>query len=551
MVSFYTPAYLWLLLLIPIIIYLHLRPSRKRQVAISDSMMWEESRESASPGRARMIKSNILKSLLFSILTVLLYSSALSSPFVSSLTPPKRNILLMLNDTVELKSMGISEPSLLSEAEDFISKELTYRDSVTIMTKSGIVIHNVPPGKIADAIAGLDKSKLSNVDLSKLDISGYDYALKLPRSAQITGNIGFVDVLEHSTTLYLTVKSWFNETVTTGVYVNGSAYKELEIMPGSTKTFDVALNSVVTQVRLDLKDTLEEDNIVHWVSRGDPATIIVIVSEISDSLLNMLVKLTAPQSSVYEILPESFDEIYRQYRQKAVYILNKVPLEREYDGRFLHIAAIPKHLAQYLAAPVAGSSDCFVLGPHEPLFKYRVDNPLLFTPPAGSILYSACTNHSPAFMTAGAGSVHAVIGFSSKDIITIEPAYALLVRRALDGILRFSHFKPNYSCAESVANTFKTKAGISISGPDTAIHTDERLISFTPQRSGLYEASLGELKEIFAVNYFSAYEWSDIKLPAFQGRGEALLTDITIEQILLIMASIFCLLEILLLTRQA
>lgn len=162
-VNFLNPIGLLALLALPVIVWLHLRRDRSRQVIVSNLKMWDFLDVQLSGRRARKLPLSWI--LFFDLLIALLLGLALARPQLNlpGLFEPRRHVVILLDDSTSMLAADIS-PSRFEQAKQDVLEllgELNEGDVATVITFGRELVEvgdtrQMSLGELADGVQSLE-----------------------------------------------------------------------------------------------------------------------------------------------------------------------------------------------------------------------------------------------------------------------------------------------------------------------------------------------------------------------------------------------------------
>ncbi|MCK5200893.1 MAG: VWA domain-containing protein, partial [Spirochaetales bacterium] len=129
---FLSPVFLWFLLLIPILIYLHMRKRHRTELVVSSLFLWTEIRGKVQTRLRRKLNENL--HLLLQVFMVLLFALALSDPLIFLTALPAGKTVVVIDGSA---SMGVVENGIsrfeMAKSEAISLIRVQQRNEVSIV----------------------------------------------------------------------------------------------------------------------------------------------------------------------------------------------------------------------------------------------------------------------------------------------------------------------------------------------------------------------------------------------------------------------------------
>ena len=266
---FLSPGFLWILLLIPILIYLHMRKRHRTEIVVSSLFLWTEiSRKTQT--RLRMIVNANLH-LLLQVFIILLFALVLSDPVIFHSDVPTGRTVIIIDGSA---SMGVVENGISrfemakSEAISNLRVQQRNKTSVVFSTSGAKLISDfgesieVQIGKIrelsfthtegdinaavflgSELIEGYENSEIVLISDGAFDSGLLKTQLNLPLTwipiGNLTDNLGITAIqsrkdLNHPNThhIFINIQNNMNLEVETELtlYLNGVVYSRTKLL---------------------------------------------------------------------------------------------------------------------------------------------------------------------------------------------------------------------------------------------------------------------------------------------------------------------------------
>ncbi|MFD3158560.1 BatA and WFA domain-containing protein [Haloimpatiens sp. FM7330] len=311
-----SPAFLWLLIFIPIVILMYLLKQKFEEKEISSTYLWDAVLKDIEVNTPwQKLKKNLL--LLLQLLLILLLVFGAANPFINFKGKSKKSVIIVIDNSGSMNALYDNKIRISTAKEKAIKlvKSLPPQSKISIISSSrfskvevnGTTSKNQAMSKINNIVPSNSYGDINeSISLVKSmakqykDYSAYFYTDMQVHLKDINGEVVSLasnkanislDYISHNVgknglDVMVRISNRSNEKVKREIALYGEKklidVKDINILPNTTKTVyfqNAPLNSEYIYAELTEKDGLDKDNIIYDVVKQPKSKKVILISK--------------------------------------------------------------------------------------------------------------------------------------------------------------------------------------------------------------------------------------------------------------------------------